>query len=159
MIDITKLIRKKRQARQCFVRISDDLMVAIINFFDKETKIGEILEYIKKDIVIITSGGNIEMIPFSYISDIFPVLDNWDEVKFDKHYKKELEDNPVGFMFDVVNLVEVLQQSKNEIYKAQQIYREEFEKLFRKFCEIRDEDKKPLWTTSEQKQKEGETNA
>jgi hypothetical protein len=95
-------------------------------------------------VVILTKSGNLELIPFSYIDELYEILTDDDIKEFNNHYQDELRDNPVTFMFETVNLVDVLQKANDDIHVARKIYREELENIFRNFCNI-DDAKQPLW--------------
>ena len=145
-MNIENLIKKKRRTKQCFIKADNIIGVAIIEFFDKDNTIGEVLDYINEELVVFTQKGNIEYLPFSYIDKMLMVLDEYDEYEFNKHYKDEIELNPISFMFETVNLYEIM-KGESDIYECQKKYKKEFEKLFRKFCGIKD--KRPIWLKDE----------
>lgn len=140
---IEKFISSKSEIIPCFCEIHNEICVALINFFDKDTPVDEIMKYINSYTIILTKTGNLEQFPIRNLNHFQPVMNGRTQQEIKNHYKQKLETYPPDFFFYHPNLYEIINKAQ-DIYEAQRLYKKEFEKLIRKCLNV-SKDKKWLY--------------
>ena len=105
------------------IETGTDVYVSCIKYFDKNSKVCEVLEYINSDTTILTKDGEMEMFPVSYIKYTVPVINKFDYEEMSKKY-------PDKCLTKFPNIYKVLKRSKN-IFEVRVYYMEEFEKIIK----------------------------